>query len=64
MVFNRTAGMIYGQPRLDYTNEMIRLYRERNPGKAGTGQSVVNNAAGAGASQGSKTAAPKKGAKK
>ncbi len=59
MVFNKTAGMIYGQPRLDYTNEMIRIYRERNPGKA-----VVNNAAGTGTSEGSKTAAPKKGAKK
>src|SRR5258708_1699659 len=59
MVFNKTAGMIYGQPRLDYTNEMIRMYRERNPGKA-----VVNNAAGTGTSEGSKTAAPKKGAKK
>ena len=59
MVFNKTSAMVYGQPRLDYTNEMIRMYRERNPGKA-----VVNNAAGTGTSEGSKTAAPKKGAKK
>ncbi len=64
MVFNKTSAMVYGQPRLDYTNEMIRLYRERNRGKAGAGESVVNNTAGAGTSQGSKTAAPKKGAKK
>src|SRR6266852_2281487 len=63
MVFNKTSAMVYGQPRLDYTNEMIRLYRERNRGKAGAGESVVNNTAGAGTSQGSKTAAPKKGAK-
>ncbi len=64
MVFNKTSGMVYGQPRLDYTNEMIRLYRERNRGKAGAGESVVNNSAGAGTAPGSKTAAPKKGAKK
>src|SRR5260370_11729243 len=57
MAFNRTAGMIYGQPRLDYTNEMIRIYREPNPGKTG-----VNNAAGHGTPGGSKTASPRKGA--
>jgi outer membrane protein len=64
MVFNKTAAMVYGGPRLDYTNEMIRLYREKYPSKAGAGKPVVNNAAGDGTSQGSKTAAPKKGAKK
>ena len=64
MVFNKTSSLVYGQPRLDYTNEMIRLYRERNGGKAGAGGAVVDTAPGSGTSKGSKSAPPKKGAQK
>jgi outer membrane protein len=64
MVFNKTSSLVYGHPRFDYTNEMIRLYRERNGGKAGAGGAVVDTAPGSGTSKGSKSAPPKKGAQK